>query len=103
MSENSMPKLNGNWRFWVPEKKQRLLDQLRANRSTSASLPVPHPKQAEFIKHPAKRKVVRAGRRGGKTVGVAILAVTEFLAGKRVLYAAPTQDQLERFWLTVTR
>ena len=36
-------------------------------------------------------------------MGVAILAVTEFLAGKRVLYAAPTQDQLERFWLMVTR
>jgi hypothetical protein len=98
-----MPKSNESWRSWTAEKKQRLLGTLRANRLTSASLPVPHAKQAEFIKHPAKRKVVRAGRRSGKTVGVATLAVTQFLAGKRVLYAAPTQDQLERFWLTVTR
>lgn len=49
----------------------------------------------------AKRKVVRAGRRGGKTVGVAILAVEQFLEGKRVLYATPTQDQIGRFWFEV--
>ena len=51
----------------------------------------------------AKRKVIRAGRRGGKTVGVAIKAVLEFLAGKRVLYAVPTSDQLDRFWFEVKR
>lgn len=51
--------------------------------------------------HPAKRKVVRAGRRGGKTTGVGTLAVERFLAGRRVLYAAPTTDQLDAFWRTV--
>lgn len=51
----------------------------------------------------AKRTVVRAGRRGGKTVGVARLALDRFLRGRRILYAAPTQDQLERFWVTVWR
>jgi len=35
-------------------------------------------------------------------VGVSIYAVEQFLAGKRVLYAAPTQDQVERFWTSVT-
>lgn len=46
----------------------------------------------------AKRIVCRAGRRGGKTVGMAIKAVEAFLAGKRVLYAAPTADQINTFW-----
>jgi terminase large subunit-like protein len=42
--------------------------------------------------------MLRAGRRGGKTVGVSILAVIEFLKGRRVLYAVPTGDQIARFW-----
>ena len=66
-------------------------------------LPEPHTAQARFIDSPAKRKVVRAGRRGGKTVGVGILAVEKFLDGHRVLYGAPTIDQVGRFWATVTR
>lgn len=61
-------------------------------------LPKPHAKQRAFLRSPAKRRVVKAGRRGGKTVGVSILAVESFLASKRVLYAAPTQDQVDRFW-----
>lgn len=66
-------------------------------------LPKPHDKQRAFIDSPAKRKVIRAGRRGGKTVGIAIYAVEMFLKGKRVLYAAPTAEQVGRFWTTVTR
>jgi len=66
-------------------------------------LPRPHARQAEFIASPAKRKVIRAGRRGGKTVGISIFAVQCFLAGKRVLYATPTAEQINRFWMTVTR
>lgn len=66
-------------------------------------LPRPHAKQVEFIESTAKRKVIRAGRRGGKTVGAAVLAVTAFLRGRRVLYGAPTQEQIDRFWTEVTR
>lgn len=67
-------------------------------------LPEPHPKQLEFIQSPALRKCVRAGRRGGKTVGIAIYAVEQFVRdGRRVLYAAPTTEQIGRFWSTVTR
>jgi hypothetical protein len=66
-------------------------------------LPRPHEKQREFIDHTAKRKAIRAGRRGGKTVGISIGAVEWFLAGLRVLYAAPTMEQVSRFWSTVTR
>lgn len=61
----------------------------------------PHDKQIAFIKSPAKRKVIVAGRRGGKTTGVAILAADMFMAGRHILEAAPTQDQTERFWEVV--
>ena len=67
------------------------------------TLPRPHARQAAFINSPAKRKVIRAGRRGGKTVGISIYATQRFLAGRRVLYAAPTAEQVGRFWTTVTR
>lgn len=66
-------------------------------------LPKPHQKQSEFINSHAKRKVIRAGRRGGKTVGVGVYGVERFLAQRRVLYAAPTSEQIQRFWVTVTR
>lgn len=67
------------------------------------NLPKPHSKQTAFIQSPAKRKIIRAGRRGGKTVGVSIYAVEKFLQGKRILYAAPTQEQVDRFWVSVGR
>ena len=62
-----------------------------------------HPRQAEFVNHPAKRKIVRCGRRGGKTVGAANLAVHAFLQQHRVLYAVPTTSQLDTFWFEVKR
>jgi phage terminase large subunit-like protein len=66
-------------------------------------VPEPHAKQREFIDSLAKRKIIRAGRRGGKTVGVGIFAVEKFLARKRILYAVPTSEQVDRFWTTITR
>lgn len=69
-----------------------------ATKEITVHLPMPHPKQSEFLRSSAKRKVVRAGRRGGKTVGMAIKAVEAFLDGRRVLYAAPTADQINTFW-----
>lgn len=62
-----------------------------------------HKIQQEIINCKAKRIIIRAGRRGGKTVGVANRAVIRFLEGRRVLYAAPTADQVGSFWTTVTR
>ena len=64
-------------------------------------LPKPHDRQDAFIHCGAPRIVCRAGRRSGKTVGVSVLAVEKFLAGKRVLYGAPTSEQVDRFWKTV--
>lgn len=45
--------------------------------------------------------MIRAGRRSGKTTGIGILAVQKFLKGRRVLYGAPTGDQVARFWAEV--
>lgn len=66
-----------------------------------ANVKTPHPKQAEFVECAAKRIVVKAGRRGGKTVGVGIRAVKRFMAGRRQLYAAPTAEQIDAFWFEV--
>ncbi len=63
----------------------------------------PHPFQLPVKKSTAKRKILRGGRRGGKTTLLAQIAVERFLAGKRVLYAAPTTEQGERFWSEVKR
>jgi hypothetical protein len=60
-----------------------------------------HAKQALFISSKLKRKIIRAGRRSGKTTGVARLAVEQFLLGRRVLYATPTSDQIQKFWFEV--
>lgn len=62
-----------------------------------------HLNQHAFVESDAKRIIVRAGRRGGKTTGAAIKAVKAFLAGKRVLYATPTSEQVETFWKEVKR
>src|SRR5258706_9528423 len=69
--------------------------------SCKVLLKKPHRFQEAFLQSKAKRKVVRAGRRSGKTTGVAILAVQAFLKCRRVLYAAPTAEQIGRFWKEV--
>ena len=54
-----------------------------------------HEKQKEIVKHPARFKVIRAGRRSGKTT----LEIEEMLfvamSGKdrNIFYVAPTQIQ----------
>ena len=78
-------------------------DQKRVSKRYELVLPEPHEKQAAFIDSQAKRKIIRAGRRGGKTVGMAIFALEKYLEGRRVLYAAPTADQLGRFWTEIVR
>lgn len=89
-----------------------------------------HPVQERFILSPAKRKVIAAGRRGGKTTGMANLALATALAlrvaedatpaklvspsgvplviderrpARRVLEAAPTSDQTLAFWEHIKR
>lgn len=62
-----------------------------------------HPRALAFIRSTAKRRIVRAGRRGGKTTSAARVAVERFCKGGRVLYATPTSDQLDAFWHEVKR
>jgi hypothetical protein len=72
-------------------------------KTLTINLPKPHAMQRAFIESDKPRRIIRAGRRGGKTVGISIFAVKMFLAGRRVLYGAPTTDQVQRFWSEVTR
>ena len=62
-----------------------------------------HPKQSAIVASGAKRKVVKAGRRGGKTTVAADIAINAFLSGRRVLYGVPTMEQVERFWYECCR
>ena len=71
-----------------------------ATREYTVRLLRPHAKQALFIDTDCKRTVIRGGRRGGKTVGIGTKAVQKFLQGRRVLYGAPTSEQMARFWMT---
>ena len=61
-------------------------------------LPRPHDKQRAFRSSNAKRKVIVAGRRAGKTTGVMMVAVEAMLQGRRVLEAGTTEDQTSVFW-----
>lgn len=82
--------------------KKHLRRKVSAN-APRVRLRRPHDQQLRFLRSKAKRKVIRAGRRGGKTTGIAILAVEYFLAGRRVLYGAPTQEQVDAFWFEVKK
>jgi terminase large subunit-like protein len=65
---------------------------------TVPPLPVLYPRQQAIADAPARRKVVCAGRRVGKTTAAAAVGVTRFLAGRQVLFASPTQEQVDVFW-----
>ena len=71
-------------------------------REVTIHLRNPHPKQIRVVDCPAKRIVLRAGRRFGKTTAVSIRAVERFLRGRRQLYATPTIEQAGRFWKEVS-
>ena len=76
------------------------------DRKIAIELPIPFAHQINFIdfiigclkQGLGGRVVVRAGRRGGKTVGAAEVGVEAFVAGFRVLYTAPTDEQKAKFW-----
>lgn len=62
-------------------------------------MPALHAGQQEIFDSEAKRKIIVCGRRWGKTILACVLAVYYMLRGKRVLYAAPTTDQTDAFWI----
>lgn len=83
--------------------KSRYTSYTKIGIDVYASFREPHDKQKEIFRSNAKRKVVRAGRRSGKTTIAAYIAAYQFLNGKRILYAVPTQEQIDRFWYEVKR
>jgi len=74
------------------------MSQAIANELT-VRLPKPHIKQAAIAATHAKRVVVNAGRRAGKTTLAARVSVKKMLKEHmRVLLASTTQDQADAFW-----
>ena len=63
----------------------------------------PHRIQDQIRQSNVKRKIIRAGRRGGKTIIAATICIDKFLQGLRPLYATPTTEQLETFWFEVKK
>ena len=61
-------------------------------------LPTLYGLQEEITQDPAKRKVIVAGRRFGKTLMCSRLAITKMIEGKRVLLSSTSQDQADAFW-----
>lgn len=76
-----------------------------ATREVTVRLPdySKHFPQSQFIPCQAKRIIIRAGRRGGKTTGIAIKMVERFLDGRRQSYGAPTLEQVEACWFEICR
>lgn len=86
-----------------PTVENSVLEQIeRELRSRpNVALRTPHAYQQKVIDSKAKRKIIRAGRRGGKTVGAGLIAADALIKGRRVLYGAPTDEQLSAFWFEV--
>lgn len=61
-------------------------------------LPAYHAQQRAVAADPAKRKVVRAGRRWGKTTYATREAVERVMGGSRALIASTTQEQADASW-----
>jgi hypothetical protein len=61
-------------------------------------LPPPHPLQALIEQCAAKRIVVNAGRRAGKTYFASRKSILRANAGRRVLYCAPVFSQTQAYW-----
>lgn len=71
---------------------------MQAIQTIDIRLPVPHPKQQLILQSKAMRKVICAGRRGGKTTLAARVSIQRACKGKRVLLSSTTQDQADTFW-----
>lgn len=77
-----------------------LAEGLRTGTTSQIVLPIPtpHALQQTIMRHTAPRKVVIAGRRGGKTIMAAMLASKAFFLGQSVLIVSTTADQAKEFW-----
>jgi len=76
---------------------------MNPTRQVEVHLPPPHPHQLEVLNSNAKRIIVRAGRRGGKTTMASRKATRMCLNGRHILYTAPTSEQTNTFWAAISR
>ena len=77
---------------------EQLVERRAPTRLLTVQLPPPHAKQAEIEACQAKRIVIPAGRRAGKTTMAARKAIKVAQNKKRALYTAPITAQTDRFW-----
>jgi hypothetical protein len=61
-----------------------------------------YPLQQAIVNHPAKRKVICAGRRFGKTVLAADMSIECLMNNKRALLSSTSQEQADTFWEYIT-
>lgn len=80
---------------------ENTIDGVTSSVLLDVKLNILHAKQEDIVSSSAKRKIIKAGRRSGKTTLAADMSVEAFLDGKRVLYAVPTGDQLTKWWFEV--
>jgi phage FluMu gp28-like protein len=66
-------------------------------------LDVLRPDQWEIVKHPAKFKVIAAGRRYGKSTTCGNAAILDAVNGRRVAWITPTYKNARPFWVMVER
>ena len=89
--------------FSLPRKKDKCKKRKSITRRYIQSVSFVRKDQAQCIKISSTRGLYLTDGLVAthNTVGVAILALREFLNGHRVLYAAPTLEQVDRFWHTI--
>jgi hypothetical protein len=68
------------------------------NKLISIELPKPHDQQEEVLNSSAKRAVIVAGRRAGKTTLAAIKSIRSAVKGQKVIYATPIAKQARTYW-----
>lgn len=67
------------------------------------NLPVLHPAQQAIIDHPARFKVLRCGRRFGKSMIARDEMLMAMLKGETVVYTAPTYGMVKEMWRGLLR
>jgi len=72
------------------------------NNEYNIKLPTPHPKQKEILNAYFNSKVknitINAGRRGGKSTIMSIIAIVEACNGKQIAYICPQYSQAKFFF-----
>src|SRR5580765_76042 len=92
-----------------PDQASRTTSRFQAIRKTRSwsppeiALPALRPDQWEIARHPAQIQVLAAGRRWGKTVLGAVLAVTAARDDKRVAWIVPNYGNGRPLWRQVER